>query len=734
MGKTFHKVMMYMSPLYLITTLLMKGKKSKFKKGDISKIDATQAEEGSVIPVCYGTVKVSGNICYYGNVRTKTKNNSSQGSKGGGSEEQTEEVEYILDVHIILAKGSYTVNKIYNSDEEYTPNATILTNSTTLSYSSSCGTFAGLTHLFLKDWNIGNTTTVPNLSFSITRNWSSYPTWATPAPGHEYGDNPALIIYDIMTQCGLTDADIDGDSFYNAMSFWDGIGWELNWVFAEQKNMAECIADIFSQVPGVIYKNESDKYVLKHEDTNAVSELTLTSDDVKDCQAERQSLSTVVTDFAANYTDSNFVTRTCYVANEAVARQIGRVSKTYDYKGFRQENIQSRVNYDLRTDSYPVIKIKLKLPLCYSDQLFIGTVFTFEYLDFGLPNRVYRVVNIKKTFEELAIDIEAEEVPYYLVDAYSSTSNDHSEADYKTPPAELDYVYAVPYLKTDNYPFNSLLLLFVQKNGNEKSIDLYGDYTNTDAYSFFGNYTGFSQHAILYDDYNLTDDIDDADGIIIEIASSFDTSYINNITRYELFTLNRYVVIDDEIMKFQTATAIDSTHYKLLGVVRGSPQATHTANSNVYIGYVGNNILQKVVSACDPLKLKFLPKTKLDTLADATAISITYEFKPYPVVRIEAIRTGSTVDINIIPNTQQIDSGWGVEDETLYIDYDQPYPILGQLQYSVDGTNYLVAASTQLTITYANSFTFYVKHIYNGKESATKSVFVDTPDDIYIGG
>lgn len=732
MGKTFNKVMMYMSPLYLITSLLMKGNRKKMKRGDITKIEATQAEEGSVIPMCYGTTRVAGNIVYYGNLREKVKNGQSA-SKGSGEQQEADQVETILDVHMVLAKGLYTLNEIYLNDEPYEPNASVLVNPTTLNYSADCGTFSGLTHVFFQNWNIGQTSQVPNLQFSLTRDVSHVPSWAKPSIPTGYGTNPATIIYDVLHECGVPDADLHQQSFSDASTLWNNRGWELNWIFAEQKTLDECIKDIFTQVPGHLYKDGTGLIYLKGFDTGEVATLSVDPLDVKDLTVERQSMDTVATDFIANYLDSKFVDRTCHISNEVVSNQVGKISKTLDYKGFREENIQSRVNLDLRMGSYPTLKLRMKLPILYADSVFPGTLFTFACPQINLPSRTYHVSSIKKSSNELAVEVEAEEFPDSLLDGYQIDDSGHQEIEYKIAPAELDYVNAVPYPKTKTYPNNSILLLFAQKTGQERTVDLHGEYNGSGVYSFLGNFNGWSEHGVLVGAYDKGHDLDDTIGFYIDVDAKFDTSNLANITRYELFTTNRVAVIGNEIVKFQGATMVTPTRYHITGILRATTQLDHIDGEHIFIGHIGGNVLENVASEAS-LSLKFLPKTKWETLADATPITISYQINPYPVVRIEANRTGSSVAVSIIPNTQNPASGWGTEDETLYIDYNQPYPILGQLLYSTDNVVYTATTTSQITITDANSFTFYVKHLYNGRESLVKSVFVDTADGTYIGG
>lgn len=700
--------------------------KNKLKRGNLGDLQVTQAQEGSVIPVCYGTVKIAGNIVWYGNMQQKNK---SVGAKGGGSA-VSDNVETKIDVHEIIAYGIYTLNGIYKDDELHTPDADVVYNDDELEYDTYSSGFKGLSHIYFRNWNLGvNNLTVPSLQFSITRDISHVPAFANVPCTN--GCNPATIIYDLLILSGFTDADMDQTSFNVSATYWAHIDWGLNFILSEQKDLSEVIKDIFSQTPGSLYKNEDGKFVLRYFGGYESPTFTLDYREISDFSLSRESCQSLTSDFVANFIDSNFVERTCRMSNEAVARLIGRKTTSVELKGFNENNVSARLSEILKINSYPLCSIKMKVPLYYNQYVAPGVIFAMEYPAWNMVEKEFRIETCKKLSEELAIEIEGKEYTNNLIDAYAQIGIHHIDNYIEKTPVTLDYKHAIKMFKYSAYPNNALLLLAERKLGIERTFDIYWSSDGL-VYRFGGNYSGFSFHGVLDVDYtDETNDIDDTIGATIEFAASIDTSYLSSLTRPELFTTNRFLVIGDELVKFQTATSLGVNKYKLLGILRKDKEE-HLIGEDCYVGIIDENVITSIPSK-GPIYLKFLPRTWWEVLDDDTAINIDYEFKPEKISRLCCTRSGSDVSVEIVPNTQSVEYGYGIGDPDDVIDPEHPMPINGQILVSKDSGTYTVQTSTLYNISDANAFTLAVKHRFNGKESDIVSVSVGTDDGIYLG-
>jgi hypothetical protein len=88
----------------------------------------TQTAEGIVCQVPYGTVRLAGNILYYGNLTSATHYEQSGGGKGGGSSSYESGYDYWLNVWLGICMGPITILATYVGDDK---NKTISATQTT---------------------------------------------------------------------------------------------------------------------------------------------------------------------------------------------------------------------------------------------------------------------------------------------------------------------------------------------------------------------------------------------------------------------------------------------------------------------------------------------------------------------------------------------------------------------------------------------------------------------------
>ena len=88
------------------------------KASGLDDFNITRASEGSPYPIVFGKVKISGNILWYGKLKTR-KQKSESGGKGGGGEEVTTGYHYYLDCWQSICRGPARVMGIYKENKQF---------------------------------------------------------------------------------------------------------------------------------------------------------------------------------------------------------------------------------------------------------------------------------------------------------------------------------------------------------------------------------------------------------------------------------------------------------------------------------------------------------------------------------------------------------------------------------------------------------------------------------------
>jgi hypothetical protein len=255
-------------------------------------------------------------------------------------------------------------------------------------------------------------------------------------------------------------------------------------------------------------------------------------------------------------------------------------------------------------------------------------------------------------------------------------------------------------------------------------------------YEDYGEFGDWSMHGTL--DAAYTGDTDYIDDIIgIEFTPYQDDPEFLSVSRAALFATNRYILIDNEIMRFQNITLVGAS-YQLTGIIRGcfnTVKATHAISSDIWIFTIGDNVLTGVNASDFYIKMTPVFMSKIVDAASATAIHVTptgYAKIPFAPCRIEAIRSGSTITVTWWPTNQDIE-GAGAYSADVQIDqspsaYDQDFEI-----YETYNTTPVVVVGVSTVITQSNQTTIYVRSRRDGYVSAYASVLVPAADGTYVG-
>ena len=246
------------------TTLFAKGPRST-KGADMApaNLDAfrlTTAEEGTVIPRVFGTVRLPGNLLYYGISSEPEYEETTVGGKGGKKKKQKvlQGYHYRMDVWQGIGMGPLELVGVYQDDRLLTEQGGAIScaeqvwnNGTGAFYPAQAGPYAsrlpGVSHIWLRQFYLGfNVSMMPTLHY-VVRFCGDIPLEHAILSN---GVNPAAIILQLLLDAGASWSSIDKPSFSAAASFWAQKGYGLNIVFSRQKPVRDHIMQVLGAVGG----------------------------------------------------------------------------------------------------------------------------------------------------------------------------------------------------------------------------------------------------------------------------------------------------------------------------------------------------------------------------------------------------------------------------------------------------------------------------------------------------
>lgn len=710
---------------------------------------ATKAQEGTVVPLTFGTQRLTGNLLWWGSLQT-TENTQEVGGKDSGGDTITTGYAYHMDIWQALCIGGDSANisllKIYWQDRERELTDSsfgtyILYKGDTITYPLIGEPYASpinpVCHIYFSGMFLGNNVSmVPTLHFVIKRNSSCPLTNANLSTGV----NPAAIIWDLLIDAGAEVADIDTASFQTAATYWAGKNYGMNITFNKQEEVRNMINTVFNYVDGTLQIDSQNKFKLKAFRDTDTSSATMDTEDFKKFEFHRRSWEDVYTDFRANYIDQDqeYTTRTIRIRNTAVHALIGyERQKTVDLTAFKDVDTASkRLTEIMKRLSYPEAQITVTVSLEFLN-LDIGDIVTINNTDYSISSAEFRIIDKDEG------EIDKNEVKFTMIQFLETLFDDSygaaGDADWTSPdydPQTLAYqrVFELPYNAI--YGRSTAYLVLGARKGVETNMSALVSNTGSD-YVAHSDLTTFAQRGTLDEAYpDTTDTIDDTTGILF--TPYRDDPEFSTLSRQGLFGSSRVVIINDEMMGFQTVTPEGGSSYRLTGVIRGllnTTKATHASGNTIWLADINNNVLINPPS--NDFYVKLLPsfgQNQIDA-GDATAIHVTEAYKaktPWPPYRIEVNKTGSSNVVEVFPTTE-VFPGAGTED--IYSDTDQwPPEFDGDFQWYTDyDATVNDEADQDFTVTRAGAFVLYVRSRYNGRTSAYQSVSIGASDGEYIG-
>ena len=388
------------------TTLFAKGPRST-KGADMApaNLDAfrlTTAEEGTVIPRVFGTVRLPGNLLYYGNLSSEPEyEETTVGGKGGKKKKQKvlQGYHYRMDVWQGIGMGPLELVGVYQDDRLLTEQGGAIScaeqvwnNGTGAFYPAQAGPYAsrlpGVSHIWLRQFYLGfNVSMMPTLHY-VVRFCGDIPLEHAILSN---GVNPAAIILQLLLDAGASWSSIDKPSFSAAASFWAQKGYGLNIVFSRQKPVRDHIMQVLGAVGGWLIERADGTLSLRAPDPDVAPSATLGEGDFLEgsFSFKRAAWDTTWNDLSGKFTDAaqDYSERAVTANNAASIQLLGlRRKKSVDLTAFTDRSAAQRRIEELRdVESYPAASFSFDVSRDYA-HIEQGQILEITHPRFGLSD------------------------------------------------------------------------------------------------------------------------------------------------------------------------------------------------------------------------------------------------------------------------------------------------------------------------------------------------------------
>jgi hypothetical protein len=727
------------------------------KASGLDDFTITKATEGAPFPVVFGRVKISGNIIWYGNMKTK-KQKSKSGGKGGGSKSTTTGYQYYLDCLQTICIGPARLLGVYKENKQFitseinptwsgimegveqgaeTTSFTINKGDGGSNYSLPLEYFSplpGVCTVMMRKVFCGSATSFPTFHFVVESN-HTYP-WSNP----NNGVNAANAIWYILTTAGVKGTDIDTSSFGLSATYWNNKGYGINVVVGNQGKVREKIEQILTPLGG-FYFEFGGRHYLNPADPYAAAYGHIEDEFIK-FVISRRSWEDTINDIKATFTEESkdFTERTAVVQNSASVNLLAKVyTKTYDLTLFRTLGAtQKRIAELIKSESYPYAEVEFTTNLKYAD-LNEGMIVNLTNTKLGVGNASFRI--IRKNYE----NIDSNEIVFSGIQVVESLFDDKwvnigtgssTWAREVTKPVALTKTRIMEVPRNYMTDMPTIMILAARETGYETTFHLYYTPTGED-YTFLKTFGEYSMYATLKFAYsNASYDIDDSDtGITI---TPFKTDYdIPTLSRSGLYSTNRFLIINNEIMKFQTVTLNQDGTIKLTGIIRGvmnTTKASHSANAAVWI-VDDPECTFTPTSGVIAGFYKISPANMVGglPLSSVSAISVgasTLAQNPFAISRVNATRSGANVSLSVYVR-DMTPAGAGVSPSTSFF-VESDTDVVVEWKLSTETVwNVLPVQTATFSVSNAASFTVNTRAKEFGKYTATVNLTVGTADGNY---
>lgn len=617
------------------------------------------------------------------------------------------------------------------------------------SYGSTTMDFAipmpGIAHLAWQRVFVGfNVWNFPNIHYVVKRKLTTPLTYTE----ETNGQNPAACIWDMLTNTFYGMGEPAGrlnQTSFNAASVWyHNQGYGINFKITKAGKLQDHVNKVLNWVGGSLYKDVDGKWALQVFDPSLNSSVSLSEDDFSKFKLHRQSWYSTENEIRATWTnpEADYKEQMVPIRDPAnIAIQQRTVAASVDLTCFTDKTALSKRLWEvLRYRTYPRLQIEFTISEKYSAQVYAGIIVSISHESYGLTDvkfRITKVPSIKP--DSLEISYEAEQVIEAITDgSYSPVIPEESSR--WTPPT-VDPA-ALVHTKVFELPWNEgtgssmAFLLLMARASIEDRVQIIQSFSGADYVSVLRSGT-FAQQGTLKTTYGTTTyEIDDTVGILY--TPHRNDPEPDDLTRQNLFFRERFVIIDNEIMRFQYQTPEGTTDYRLTGVVRGAfgtTIASHTAGAEIWIVEPADNVA--IISTAAQFYLKFLTQINARQISAGSVSPVTVTPAgtakvPWPVTKIEATRDGSNNVVVIWwPRTRDfIGAGQNAE---ATVD-TSPFNFDADFQYRINYGTPVSIANTTYTWNVSGQVTFEVRQRIETAYSDWVSVTVGAGAGRYVNG
>ncbi len=734
------------------------------KASGLDDFNITRASEGSPFPVVFGRVKIAGNILWYGNLKVVKQKSDSGGKGGGGGGETTTGYHYYLDCWQSIAVGPVRILGMYKENKQFikteinptwsgvmadegdgrkTTTLTVNKGDGVLNFDTMLGTtpleyMAPLPYVCtmrMRRVFCGSGTSFPTFHYVVQSDYT--PIWNDPSNGM----NAANAVYYILTTAGAPASSIDTASFSNSATYWYNKGYGINVAIGTQGKVREKIEQILTPLGGFYFEMGEKHYISPADPYEALYGSIV--DDFRKFTITRRSWEDTINDLKATFTEEgkDFTERTAVVQNPASINMLGRVyTKTYDLTLFRDlASTQKRMGEIIKNESYPYAETEFTTDLSYLN-LTEGKIVNITNTELGIIDMSVRIV--KKDLENIdsnEITFQGVQVAETLFDDKwvsigTGSSNWVREV---SDPVNLTKLRIMEVPRTSLTDSPTIMVLAARETEYEVEFLLY--YTpDGNNYTLVKRFSAFSMYATLKATYSgTTYDIDDSDtGMLIQYYKS--EYEIDSLSRSGLFSTDRFLIIDNEIMKFQTVVLNEDGTATLKGIIRGvlnTTKAAHSLNSAVWIvddpdctWTPADGNIAGYYKVCARNMVGTYP------IASASAINVgasALAKVPFSISRVSATRVGSTVSF-LVCVRDMTSTGAGVSPSSTSFVANSDTDVVIEWKLSTDSVWTILPVQVgTFAVTNASSFTVNVRAKEFGIYTATSTLVVGATDGNY---
>lgn len=501
--------------------------------------------------------------------------------------------------------------------------------------------YRGLTYLLFEHFMIGESTSVSKVSIEA----ETIPALLGFGALGEDGDaNPIELIYDILNndwgRLGLAITDIDEDSFLEAATTMveenHGIAMELQ----NSNTASDVIEEVLKQIDGILYEEPTTreitiKLIRNDYDVNTLplfDESNILQVQEYGCGLWEETFNevrVVYEDRASEYAKKTAIAQD----NSNISFQGKKRSTTFNYLGISNADLASRIaSRELAVLSIPLAKMKIKTN---RDGALLrpGSVIKVSWAEYNIAQMVMRVQKFdlgKLDDGQVTLELVEDQfgTEYELFGAPPTTVWPGQSQDPPVPVA-ASVVREAPYFFFQDYviPAGRGGVIAAAEPGSTTTLS-YALYSSTDGGA---NYNASAEELDFTEIASLTGPLSATAGVSTGSIGSITVANVatapTSWTSAQAAKGYSLLLIDNELLAYESVTDLGSGAYQLNNVWRGVldtvPQA-HANNAPVY--FIGaDNMIEDDFPSTATVSFKFIPRTfrGVVDLADVTATTLT---------------------------------------------------------------------------------------------------------------